>query len=344
MSGGYNGMGSMGASASAGRNGTVNGSGNTGGMTSKKDMLKNVWVPPLSLQRKIMYVTPQQSYKQFFSIELTTKDYLRRTFDILADGIRVRVSKIFDELTETAPSVSTSTKQFFKDMLPPQANLYIILHEICGEITFQHGDSEPKTMPASDIFAQKLGMDNSEELLNVAETLLVCSSQMLDQKVDSSRLGKLPVLFESARKLLQFFGNDAKKMDAAMHQLNFINTAPPADISDVEVAYLNLTNLESQLEAHANFKEQRMRMLGWTWAAEDMYPSSGVDFSGSLGTFPGAGNYPEAEAKAAGSQPAGAGGLVAARELLFQLETLLEPKAVANASLINALVAATHDM
>jgi hypothetical protein len=341
--------GSPGTSNAVAGAGAAVGGGAAGVITSggKKDMVKNVWIPPLSLQRKIVYITPQQSYKQYFSIELTIKDYLRRAFDILADGIRVRVSKIIDEMRDSAPSVTTSTKQFF-NTLPPQANLYIILHELCGDITFQAGDGEPRTVPASDIVAEKLGLPNSEQLLNAAETLLVCSSQILDQKIDSSRLGKMPMLFDSARKILQFFGNDPKRLEAAISQLHLANVPPPADISDVEVAYLNLINLEAQLEAHANYKEQRMRMLGWVWSAEDLYQTNGVDLVSGIVQLPGAGLPADAETKPPVSLLNGTstrtGGLEVAKELMFQLEALLEPKAVANASLINALVAATHDM
>ena len=314
----------------------------------KKEMVNNMWNPPLSLQRRTVYVTPKQSYKQYFPLELTSKDYLRRIFDILADGIRGKTAKLFDEISETAPSVTTASKGPFNELLPPQANLYILLHNVLGDVSFRNGEGETQVVSAAELVAGKLGLQSPDSLITCAETLLVCSSQILDQKIDSCRLGKLPVLFDAARMLLQCFGGSeqatavARKLESSLAINPTLSGTVEDFMSDVDVAYYNLTVLEAQLEAHASFKEQRMRVLGWTWAAEDMYQSNGVDLVTGIIPQPGIGDSAgNIEITRSGSQSSS---LEVAKELSFQLESLLEPRAAANASLVNALVAAAKDM
>lgn len=146
-----------------------------------------------------------------------------------------------------------------------------------------------------------LGLASSDMLVRTAEVLLKAYENYLGQKVDSSRLGRLNVLFEAARVMLECFAPTNTSDLSELSQQSITSTrsrmygdfggggfggtaaataARSSPSSSVAFALIGLRDLRDQMEMHALFKEQRLKAMGWTWTSEDRHLTTTHDLVG----------------------------------------------------------------
>jgi hypothetical protein len=232
---------------------------------------------PSQCQRKLIRSPNAQPYTQYFPLELTIRDYHRRVLDIVGCGIRDRVVFMHQagslrQMTSSgkgytgySPGVSpTKTSDFHNSSSVGESKSFTAAETVAFETLRLDTVGMLELLTAKQITAdvqqkaiyaavtRSLGLSNAEEYLSPSRTLLACNLQQLNMRVDSSRLSKLPILFDAAQTLLTCFAQ------ATLSNNIF-----------VKAALADLKELEEQLELHAAYKEQRMKILGWSWGTED---------------------------------------------------------------------------
>jgi hypothetical protein len=241
---------------------------------------------PSQCQRKLIRTPNATPYTLFFPLELTIRDYHRRVLDIVGAGIRDRVVFMYQagSLRQTTGRMGGSGGQAYS---PQRTNEAAYLSSPGAGLGSSIGVSESKSSSVNESgsyeslrldtigmlelltaknlsadVAQKsiyaavsrtLGITNADDYLSPARILMALNVQQQNMRIDSSRLSKLPILFDAAQQLLTCF------TIASQNSNNIFAKSALAELKE----------LEEQLDLHSAYKEQRIKILGWSWGVDD---------------------------------------------------------------------------
>ena len=202
------------------------------------------------LQRRDIVLSASEQYTLFFPLELTNKDYLRRIFETVAQGIKDRTVQISEDnqlrrFYENDFDGDCSHDMYYlvKQLIAPTSNDFSEVDQLLHRRTFE-----------TDLNCS-IGT-----LIQAAEHLRGARNALAHMSSDTPRLTNLEAAFQAAKELLSCFGSSGA------------------------FALTRLMALEQQFHDHREFKEARMDAFEWSWAADDRGAAAEEATEGDVGT------------------------------------------------------------
>ena len=202
------------------------------------------------LQRRDIVLSASEQYTLFFPLELTNKDYLRRIFETVAQGIKDRTVQISED---------NQLRRFYESDFDGDCShdMYYLVKQLIAPT----GNDFSKSDQLSHRHTFEIDLNCSiGTLIQAAEHLLGARNALAHMSSDTPRLTNLEAAFQAAKELLSCFGSSGA------------------------FAQTRLMALEQQFHDHREFKEARMDAFEWSWAADDRGAAAEEATEGDVGT------------------------------------------------------------
>jgi hypothetical protein len=204
----------------------------------------SVWEPPTALQRVLLHTDDQgEEAVLYFPLELTNKDYQRRTLEVIARGVRDKILRI------------TRDEKLHPVAQNNDGDIQYLLKQVLGRnfARSQDGDvdKEREGQHIRQIFSDELRCP-LDKLRESAQFIFDQRNMLFHLESDVSNNVQTLNLFGAARQFLECFGACASS------------------------ALECVSALKTQYMRHQEFREKRLRDLGWTVSGQNGQRSEDV--------------------------------------------------------------------
>jgi hypothetical protein len=228
----------------------------------------SIWVP--SIRHNIIDIYEPNSVNSFsqiclyFPFELCQRDYIKRLFFILGNGVRSRILRTFQvlQLSINEDSRKKVGNSFIRKntLLIPGIDYYCekLLMELLllRQLPFSNtADFVQIQSIYSDLF-KVLRIDSKDDFLQKVEFLYSFHNKTFNSDIyfDSGQLFSLTEVFEKAEELI------------IMINQNYVDNSSSVSLtSEGVIAIRQLKQLQQQMNSHCAFKNERMQSFNWNF-------------------------------------------------------------------------------